>query len=1235
MAGSPTESSDTKKEPIVVCSIDFKGIVVALHETALEKAQALGKEYTVQNSAIDGEGKDAKFYGAGSHIIAAIPKENKGLDKNKIPRKTAFAMLQEYIQWFVGPDLKAKLTEADLIPLPEEDSGKVEDTHKKKEDIEKSRGSAEGSEKVSTASKEKYKESIDRDFPTFSQYLLLEETPGDSDSSGPQDQEANNSAAASSLEASGSSSESNDESSSGYYVAYQLDIKPGDKGHPIADAFKKLGTDLLKGFGISVGSWRSGSSGDVHTLGDLANSLADVFGKIDPKELETKVSENMSKKFKDGDFQVKIIDTKTIVSHLNKQLSGSDKQKIKSADMAVCTKVNKKDKSYKLYNKRGIADCITMSVSGIFKKVKNAVSEKDVILVNNYSENKKRKEDTKYTEKGEGAVEDSLNSSYSGSLLTEAVAVKADDAAKKLKELAEDLPEEWQAATDVKETQKILTDLQNAGIDEARWFEDLKTKGRNAFLIKIKSQLKGESANADGHLLNLLFEKELDSKDDALPKIKNVFDKLLIAFKDRLPAGTELKTDEIDHLVGHIADKEANESTFKTYSFMKALYEDYSLNEARLLLEGHCPEWTELMQEIKEIGADAFNIRGKKDKKTKKRGPDAAEKLRAAYEKHLADAKKDKKYADSEYTQKIDTSSKNWINKTLISSLHADPDNPMTKERLISKFEEAFKGKNRDTSDERPEIYALLQAVKDLKKDLPKPEPEKPQPEPEQTETQPQPDPEPVPMPPEIEEFEYKFFDYDPKNPDDEDPAELKTGSVKKGGSISPPASPKHEGFEFIGWKPDDFDNIEKPMTYVSQYAEAKPHVFPVVFYDWKFDGDTPVEVAEIDTQYIEQGKSASAPADPDHTKHGWKFIGWDTEFSNVTAPLNVMAEYQNLIKIAPKAPEDPSKPEDSLQPVGDPFEFDPAKKLKDQLPELPEKDGWQPDGWQPDPDEFDPNKIEDPKEPAEFIGKYKKIIKIITRLPKKGTTDPLDDDSFEDQEPVDYDPSKPLKDQLPEHPSIDGFEPAGWDPDPESVSDPTDDIYITAKYVKKDNSQWVYYVIADENGFLEDKGVTFEIKLIDTDPEDPDNTKSQKEIAVIQVVDSLYKVEDLKAKAKTAVKDEADKLIKAAEANDKAFKEVDNIKPMEDAKKPYKFLGWTTDKNESGKPSFDKVEIEEVIQQVISDGVDSDEEVILKTVWSNDIKAVHTELDFYIVPLKGLGAKKRYNNQTGRTEEQ
>lgn len=47
----------------------------------------------------------------------------------------------------------------------------------------------------------------------------------------------------------------------------------------------------------------------------------------------------------------------------------------------------------------------------------------------------------------------------------------------------------------------------------------------------------------------------------------------------------------------------------------------------------------------------------------------------------------------------------------------------------------------------------------------------------------------------------------------------------------------------------------------------------------------------DLDTQYVEKGKAATAPADP--KRDGYTFNGWDTDFSNVTSNLTVIAQWK------------------------------------------------------------------------------------------------------------------------------------------------------------------------------------------------------------------------------------------------------------------------------------------------------------------------------------------------------
>ena len=71
-------------------------------------------------------------------------------------------------------------------------------------------------------------------------------------------------------------------------------------------------------------------------------------------------------------------------------------------------------------------------------------------------------------------------------------------------------------------------------------------------------------------------------------------------------------------------------------------------------------------------------------------------------------------------------------------------------------------------------------------------------------------------------------------------------------------------------------------VTVVDCPADVQPVYFTVTFQDW--DGTV------LKTEQVEQGKSATAPADP--TREGYTFKGWDKDFSNVQNDLTVTAQY-------------------------------------------------------------------------------------------------------------------------------------------------------------------------------------------------------------------------------------------------------------------------------------------------------------------------------------------------------
>ena len=115
-----TEEKEKAKEEVKkeaqeapqVCSLSIPTIIAALHQTALAHSNAASKNATITNSALEGDGKDAKLASAGEHIISVIPNEGGVLQK-----ADAIALLSEYVQWFVGPDLKKKVNDSTVKSL--------------------------------------------------------------------------------------------------------------------------------------------------------------------------------------------------------------------------------------------------------------------------------------------------------------------------------------------------------------------------------------------------------------------------------------------------------------------------------------------------------------------------------------------------------------------------------------------------------------------------------------------------------------------------------------------------------------------------------------------------------------------------------------------------------------------------------------------------------------------------------------------------------------------------------------------------------------------------------------------------------------------------------------------------------------------------------------------------------------------------------------------------------------
>ena len=113
----------------------------------------------------------------------------------------------------------------------------------------------------------------------------------------------------------------------------------------------------------------------------------------------------------------------------------------------------------------------------------------------------------------------------------------------------------------------------------------------------------------------------------------------------------------------------------------------------------------------------------------------------------------------------------------------------------------------------------------------------------------------------------------------DWDESVLKKDSVDHGSAATAPTDPTREGYTFIGWD-KDFSNVTADLVVTAQF---KINRYAVSFLDW--------DNSVLKQDSVDYGSAATAPADP--TREGYTFIGWDKEFSNVTANLTVTAQYK------------------------------------------------------------------------------------------------------------------------------------------------------------------------------------------------------------------------------------------------------------------------------------------------------------------------------------------------------
>lgn len=108
--------------------------------------------------------------------------------------------------------------------------------------------------------------------------------------------------------------------------------------------------------------------------------------------------------------------------------------------------------------------------------------------------------------------------------------------------------------------------------------------------------------------------------------------------------------------------------------------------------------------------------------------------------------------------------------------------------------------------------------------------------------------------------------------------------TAKYGEEVTAPEAPQITGYKFVGWD-QKFNNITSNLVVKPIYQIL---VYTVTFYDANNN--------IISTQEVEYNKSALAPNNP--IKEGYEFIGWSSDFQNVTSDLQIKPLYDGLTYI-------------------------------------------------------------------------------------------------------------------------------------------------------------------------------------------------------------------------------------------------------------------------------------------------------------------------------------------------
>lgn len=1011
-----------------VCSLDVDDIFVQLHIKAAKECG--GNECIIQNSAIDGEKEgDYSFYGPGKHVIAALPSAKT--KSSKVKKSVAFKAIQTYVQWFSGPDISKSITEADLQLIQSDEEPQAE----------KKLSGIEDKKPASTENSEQH-ESLH--VPSFKEYLLLEDgedTEASSDDSS-EDSEKKDDAEEKNDEASDKDSEQDkdednkeqsDDEAAGYYITYKLDVE-GEKSSTFKDVFekfaKKLGNFVKKlgiGIGISAHSFKNGGKDfDMYgsaTIGDVVNALDKIFGKLDPNELQKNFQAELKKKYPQTSTSTEIFDKGTIVKHLKDKLESADKAKINKANLSLCVKVHKDDKSKKLINTKVVAELVTHAIKGIFKTFKNAVDKKDVILVNGYSENDKTK--------NKNAVQLSPNKNDESVAAAEGNILLEADANKKPEDVLNEMQDYLQKEVDgkfstakkheasIKEANEVIDYISKVSERDEKIFNTIK-KHKYAFMIEIESEKQKEASteakesmhvlHASNDMLRMLFEA-IDDSDPNKAAIEKIFSNL--ANNSKFLDARGKQASEEDEIFAFDIEAVKSESMSNTRSLYRMIFDDASAQKTfRTLIYEASNYGKDVGKEIiqkkgfKNLVAnidkmEAFIKANYKTEKGKKKEESTRHKALELFGK-FKDCKSDEdmeKFIDDNFKDGGKDSSDNRLRTAFIKAMDVDgiPD----KEESSDKIKITFK--DIDDPSQLSDPSNISDDDKEKYKQIDDP-----------IEVEPGEDVK-IPDVKDKDGFKFDHFDPDPKSMKEDgdtfaiykkDEADDNNGSCKiklfdadpKSGEKTgdpiaefdvPKGQPfnstddgkkafedankqlednKKDGFAFKGWSKDASDKAEEDTELIAKYLadDDKDKEFTVIFQyppDPSKEDEIEEVPGELGTQKIKAGESAKEPDPPEI--EGWKFKKWSDDTNNVTDDMMVLAEYQKPARFIFKAPEDPEKPEDT-KPIGDPVEAEEGKSP--EPPEPPKFDNYEFDKWDPDP-----KTVKDPEGDQDIVAIYKK----------------------------------------------------------------------------------------------------------------------------------------------------------------------------------------------------------------------------------------------------------------------